>query len=324
MKKLNFWAGIILVSISACLYSCKGGNQGNSQDSSQVTGKTKGGKVQVTLDGIDSATARGMIDTFQKHSSVYTPDMFNFLVKKDTLKKLVKLLEDEYAYGIAHKLKHVTDGVRFYFAIDPKFPQTITMLAVATIDSSLTDFHHDYYTHSDTADLIKLRLKGGLVYAAQSPGASLYYLCDTCKDDTINCNYYKNPHYLKRAVAEAMVKAYGQAQPANEVHTNAEWYDLKMLKAMADDSRCDGIRIYFARHASNEAAFPKRACFVITTTHIYPGNPKVYQDYFDCQTLKSYFIESEARNPKWYDKNKYLNPLYPGQDNGSLCPLNCN
>ncbi len=279
---------------------------------------TPPGTVHQTLDGIDSARAVAMIDTFQKYVKTIKPVMYNFLIKKDTLYKIIKVLTDEYDYEIKNHLKDTTDGIRIYFGSDPKIFSSVSILLVSTFHSDKIDHHYDYYTHSDTSGLIKLKLNGEPgVLATLSTGAALYSTCDTCKDDT-NCDYNHNPHYLKRHVAEKMVQNYGKYTPVKQ--TYAEFFDLKMLQAFLKDPKCDGIRIYFAQHLPTDSVYPSRICFVITTTQKYSGSQTIYTDYFDCKTLQAYFMDYKKRYPNtWYEK-----PLYPGQDNGELCPDNCN
>lgn len=294
----------LLIFIGITIMSCNLSTKNKSNDA-----MAQGGVVQKSLDGIDSATAVKWIAAFEKNAATYKLTTLNFLIKKDTLQKLVGLLVNEKA-----------DGMRIYFVGDPKNPAAISILLVSTRDSSLEGFHHDYYTHSDTAPLIKLNLNGFTGYtAAQSPGAMLYTTCDTCKDDT-SCDFANNPHYLTRAVAEGMVQSYNQPAPNGTQQTYAEWYDLDMLKAFVADPNCDGMRIYFARHLKNDGnpLYVFRQCFVVTNTENRTNN-NIYKDYFSCTTLKSYFTQSVKQHPNWY-----AIPRSPGQDNGELCPTSCN
>lgn len=299
MKQLT-----LLIFIGIIIMSCNLSTKNKSNATA-----AQSGVVQESLDGIDSARAVRWIAAFEKDAASYKLTTLNFLIKKDTLQKMVNLLVSEKA-----------DGMRIYFVGDPKNPAAITILLVSTRDSSLAGYHHDYYTHSDTAPLIELNLHGFTGYTeAQSPGALLYTNCVKCEGDT-SCDFANNPHYLTRVVAEGMVQSYNKPAPDGTQQTYAEWYDLDMLSAFVADPNCDGIRVYFARHLKNvgDPQYVYRACFVITNTENKTNN-NIYKDYFSCTTLNSYFIKSEKQHPNWYTI-----PRSPGQDNGELCPNNCN
>jgi hypothetical protein len=321
MKKLILSAGFIMVILS-CLLSCKEGKKNSSQNSAQVNKPNTSTKMaEVTLDDVDSAIAEAMIDTFNHHAADIKPVKSNFFIKMAALKKIVALLIAEHkADSVSGKYR--TNGMRIYFASDLKNPSLVSILLVATKDSVLGPLYHDYFKH-DTSGLYKLNLKGQLgLSATVATGASLYMPCPLCVDDTTGCDYEHHPHYIRRALASRMVRAYTKRPPAGTQQTTAEWFDLGMLKAIVKDSTCDGIRIYFARHIKKDKITPKyksMACFILTTTRKKPTNPDVYTDYFDCITFKDYFLEYENRNPNWF-----RHPFYPGQDNGELCPDNCN
>jgi hypothetical protein len=281
--------------------------------------KTPPSIIYKTLNGVDQASADTMIRNFQATMTTDTrPVILNFFLSKDMLVKIVKLLDDEcLAEGNA---VHKTDGVRIYLAKKTR-TSPITLLLVSTIDSTITDSnkwckHHDYYAHSLKEDLYR--------YAplpiiscdklGNCPGAELYHSCG-CPDDT-SCYFPDHPHYLRRSVAEAMV----QACHDHALTTKAEWFDKDMLKALSKDSKCQGIRIYFATHPKNDPITidENMDALVITTTHKDLIDTTIYRDYFDCKTLQSYFETSLKLHPNWY-----LHPLSPGQDNGELCPNNC-
>src|ERR1700744_4136840 len=278
MKQLT-----LLIFIGITVMSCNLSTKKNNA-------AAQSGVVQESLDGIDSVRSVRWIAAFEKTAANYKLTTLNFLIKKDTLQKMVNLLVSEKA-----------DGMRVYFVGDPKNPALLSILLVSTRDSSLEGYHHDYYTHSDTAPLIELNMHGLTGYTqAQSPGALLYTNCVACESDT-SCDFANNPHYLTRVVAEGMVQTYNQQAPNGIQQTYAEWYDLDMLKAFAADPDCDGIRIYFARHLKNvgNPKYTLMECFVITNTENRTDS-NIYKDYFSCTTLNSYFTKSEKQHPNWY------------------------
>ena len=190
MKQLT-----LLIFIGITVMSCNLSTKKNNA-------AAQSGVVQESLDGIDSVRSVRWIAAFEKTAANYKLTTLNFLIKKDTLQKMVNLLVSEKA-----------DGMRVYFVGDPKNPALLSILLVSTRDSSLEGYHHDYYTHSDTAPLIELNMHGLTGYTqAQSPGALLYTNCVACENDT-SCDYANNPHYLTRVVAEGMVQTYNQPAP---------------------------------------------------------------------------------------------------------------
>ena len=141
-------------------------------------------------------------------------------------------------------------------------------------------------------------------------GANLYTTAGNQNDDE-TCRFDQQHHYLRRAVAHRMVMNFAKQQ----INTTAEWFDLDMLKDLISNKKCDGVRVYLARHSSlrRNAKYPNQVAFILTTTHV--NDKGIYEDYFDCNTLKSFYKKQ---------KDKGLPMFQPPYDNGELCPNNCN
>ena len=156
-------------------------------------------------------------------------------------------------------------------------------------------------------------------------GALCYKSCDTCKEDN-NCNS-NDAHYLTRKQCEQMTQLFGRKfgvsasstkDLTKRINTTSEWFDFNLIKAFDDECihepDYDGIRIYFARHYDSDSPYGKRDAFVIVTTKAVEGKPGLHLDYFYCSRAASYFQSFH------FGGRATLN----GQDNGELCPNNCN
>jgi hypothetical protein len=137
----------------------------------------------------------------------------------------------------------------------------------------------------------------------------LYGICNC--DITKRC-LTQSTHDIKRSVAETMVQSF-KGSPFN---VKSEWFDIKMLENLLTemhDEQDDGIRIYFARGVTNigRPVDIGKARFVVTTTRSVP-NTNIHKDFFDC-----------SHPPLATTIKDRIKPGGPSQDNGELCPSNC-
>jgi len=317
MKKMLLIFGIITI-IMSCNSTNKNSNTGSSTKDTVNTKKT-GGLVYKTLNGVDQIQALAMIEKFdttcyqkQKLSSL------NFWFSRAVINDIVNLIKDDSVRQI--NAAHHVDGIRVYFASDIAVPSNISILLVTTVDStsSATDsLHHDYYCHADSELLFSDTGIAGTVYKpGQSKGANLYKANVLGIFDDLTCNFGKHPHYIRRAMAHKMVVAFGN----DIVNSRGEWFPKDLFEDMTNSQRCDGMRIYFAKHppkGNTTTAFNNRDAFVIATTQEDKTNKFNHNDYFDCTTFEQ-SVKKHAPSPFVYRIN------VAGQDNGSLCPNNCN
>jgi hypothetical protein len=320
MKKSVF--GMLAVLIAATFSQC------NCRPST-ITGKT--------LNGIDEVTAGKMMQHFEDlKGNDKAPLTETFWISKEMIHDIVTLLHSEIKQQKAQGRKDTTDGVRIYFASDPtisSYPLSNTILLVSTKDNGKADTniikgcrsgrrHLDYYDHVSSDDLFKLSNHEIKCESAGCPGDSLYppatvsnpHTSSHTRHTTSTCDL---PHGIPREEAEEMVKYFLEPHIIN---TSGEWFDLCFFETIDKSPRPNGIRIYFARHANKDDDISKlyRDAFVITTTE-RDTLTGITKDYFDCDKISR--IYEEAYNLK-YTKS---HGLYSGpQDNGELCPYNCN
>jgi hypothetical protein len=294
-----------------------------------------------SLNGYPEATAKTMIAPFLGNRiGSQAPEMASVWFDRNILLAMDALLDSEVA-------KRRTDGIRIYFAYTNTHQATIVI--VSTQDTGIPNqkslendnYHEDYYNHSSAATLynnMQIPILGDVCYGSSCDGAALY----TPSNDIDTCVYTAtNPHYLPKAQCAAMVLGF-VAQKEN-VNSSGEWFDLKLIDAFAkeinDKPFIDGIRIYFGRYASDHEFYPNKDAFVIVPTETIPNsNPTISrQDYFDCYMANDYFLtqknetrvrklkhlKSKKRHFKLFHFEFKTNPAGGGQDNGELCPDNC-
>ncbi|MGZ3929195.1 MAG: hypothetical protein ACXVJG_19705, partial [Mucilaginibacter sp.] len=117
-------------------------------------------------------------------------------------------------------------------------------------------------------------------------------------------------------VGEKMVQAF-YGKPFN---AKSEWFDIAMLQYLVgemNDEQDDGIRVYFARGAAGVSKPDDidKARFVIVTTRpaVNPlTHAPIHKDYFDC--IHPVLVAAVNKGTKKQGVN----------DNGELCPTNCN
>lgn len=273
-----------------------------------------------TLNGVDGTDAGKMIQHFKElntNDKAPTPECV--WISKEMLHDIVVLLESEKKAQIAQGRTDTTDGIRVYFATPPNIagPHPVhTILLVSTKDNGLSKLtphqcksrhnHSDYYEHSLNASLFKLKAFGEVCTEGKKcPGDSLYVTCTTCAVENQNCKLFS--HYIPRSRAEVMVQHFSD----HYINTYSVWFDFKFWKDLDRDKVHNGIHIYFATHPpmTDDSDYSSRNTFVITTTKNDSKLGTV--DYFDCK--KTDLVKITAHFA-WL----------PGQDQGELCPDNCN
>jgi len=278
--------------------------------------KAKPSLLYESLNGVQLSDTQSMRDNFTSTMSTdMHPTILNFLITKPMLTDIVTLLNKELAAETSAGAVHKTDGIRIYFAKATPSSQ-ITLLIVSTIDSNnIVCNHHDYFAHDPNA----LLYSSGLTFnlnpePINSPGTQLYHVSGIPDDPS--CDFTKNPNYIHRAIAEKMVMGCHD----HVLTTKAEWISLKVINGMSSEKNCDGIRIYFATHLSDDL-IPEnqnKDGFILTTTH--KDSLGVYNDYFDCE--ETTYLNEFLKGPK--EKNIVYSIDSAPEDNGSLCPNNCN
>ncbi len=305
-------------------------------------------RVWKSLNGYTLQESKDMIKPFNptgRQKPLVTCVWFD----RTTILNMVTLLNTE-----AKKGRH-TDGIRIYFA---KVGNNYTVVIVSTYDTATHNpmspeqdsFHDDYWDH-DSTDLFKMNpsvLHGEPCYGTDNCKTQALLYQNLNNSDT--CKWYAdNPHYLSQADCRNMVYAFTQQK--TNINTKGEWFDLKLLNAFADllkkTNNTDGVRIYFAKHVSqNDTQYPDyydQNAFVIVPTQTIPNsNPVISkQDLFDCSManydpsasvtrLKMHIKKRPGHAPDTtYSRFKFRYQHFVrangggGQDNGELCPTNC-
>jgi hypothetical protein len=305
MKKLPLALCIILFAMS-----CRSGRQGCTPPNSNTK--------PISLNGLDSVTALKMIDNFNKIKSVdKTPLPASIWISSVELHDMIILLEAERDSDIAHRnpkdtdrLKGLTDGVRVYFACDTMAtnPHNSTSIIItSTKDNGKSTSpdsvclsgrrHLDYYTHSLNFDLFKIGdIEGEICNGGPACVGDSLYIPSKNPSDRVD----SKPYSLSRKKAEKMVQNFYN----HPINTEGEWFNLSELVRIDQDPKYDGIRFYFATNdKGSNPEFSGKDCFIITTT-AYSKQIGAYVDYFNT--------------------SGGTNTIASPQDNGELCPTNCN
>jgi hypothetical protein len=288
-----------------------------------IGSRTKVHGQGISLNGIPQDEAIKMFNFYQQNRGQDTqPTRQSVWIKGEDLKNIIDLLKKEKKEDPDQV--HSTDGVRIYFASkigygNGSLNTTIIMMPTKylrdTIINTVTvGLHHDYFKHApaDSTMLASIKDKIYKKHRYYRQGEGLYDPCTNCD---VPCPIPNpNPHYIDRKQAEEMVKNFGN----EAMKTNSEWFDLRLLDELANDNRYDGMRLYFAKHGPNDPDVKgqivkdKEALIWVPTVRV----PKLlffyeHQDRFDCDAAKNYML-------------KFFNAVSPGgQDNGELCPSNC-
>ncbi|NNU33559.1 hypothetical protein HK413_04310 [Mucilaginibacter sp. S1162] len=166
--------------------------------------------------------------------------------------------------------------------------------------------HHDYYDHLQSAlhvSTVPLKIA---VESENTAGALLRKPCGNC-DFEPSCAALNRPGAIKRSYAEKMVKNFN----GKVMTTHAVWFDAARLNEMAQGPGFAGIRIYMATYHDDTYNANGKSTFVLTTVD------NIGNDYFYC--------ESDTRSTeKGGNKVRYNSHFPPPENNGSLCPNNCN
>lgn len=299
--------------------------------------------LSISLNGIDSALAMRMINHFDSiKSKDKSPTPLSVWISKNEIHAIIDLLDSEIKNekptqgtgdNAGDDMMGITDGIRIHFACDPNavdLQNTTSIILVSTKDHGIYNDascpsgkkHLDYFTHSSDAALFKMGNINGLPCNGKSncSGSLLYsLLCTKCVDDP-KCPW--SPHNILVKQARKMVRNFGK----QTINSNSEWFDLSMWKTLDRDTTVSGIRIYFATNSKckNDASeYEKKKSlrdgFVITPTK-YNKDSGVHEDNFKCNSGIDYFRSYVS----FYKNDKYRKLLGPNQDNGELCPNNCN
>jgi hypothetical protein len=280
-----------LFALSVLILSCRK----NQTEQHASSGKT----LEITLNGIDKTTARKEIEYFDtQKANDPTPLSTSIWFDRSMIQHMAELLNSEHA-----------DGIRIYFisAFAESAPLKNSIAMVSTKawgknpDVRSGTYHRDYYEHSATAALFSnIKTINGLIsHNITDDGMLLYNTCTTCTPDVAPNN--ENPHQLTRQAAEKMAQGFG----GHPISATSEWFDLKLFQSFAEDKNTDGLRIYFATKTTGMSQ-PGSDAFVLIKT-IPSSTPGTHIDYFGSPGVNRYKVVADG-----------------GQDEGELCPPNCN
>lgn len=284
-------------------------------------GKTKVHSQGISLNGVQRADAIAMVNFYQQNRKQdINPTRQSMWFDAATFKRIVDLLIKERDHP--KDSAHPTDGLRIYFAsnvgVGPgRLRNTIIMMPTRQAGDNPSvlsgKFHHDYFDHTP-ADSIMLAASKEKLYEKRfyRRGEQLY---NHHRQTEAPCTD-PGPHYIDRDKAEQMVQNFG----LDTMTTNSEWFDLDLLEGFVNDPHPhDGIRLYFAKHGPtdpviNNQDVKNKEAFIWVPTQSH-GIPlfKTHKDYFDCGTVR----QALAKFRPLVDSGP------GGQDNGELCPSNC-
>jgi len=323
MKKLFLLGVSAILLTSLMLSSFKTARKHNWKSGTSITA------VSEALNGFSQSAADQMVkNTISENDS--TPANTEVWFSKRVVDSVFSLLQQD---SLAFKLDSTSgikqpDGIRIYFgSTTPTATVPLhynnNIIVVSTyfngVDTlgphNFVEKHHDYFSHPQTAGLFSLDSVGGVVTNDHdtSNGALLYIKCNC---DTIKPCITTSDHDILRSIGEKMVQSF----PGEPIAAIGEWFDIGMLRNLVqemNDENDDGIRIYFARGVSgiNQAVDVGKGRFVIVTTKQSKNpltNAAIHKDYFDCVHPITVSVRAPGK------------PAGPGQNNGELCPNNCN
>jgi hypothetical protein len=296
--------------------------------------------ILTSLNGYNESVADSMIASFNKVGT-QPPQVTSVWFDKVMVQNMIALLNSE------NRTNRSPDGIRIYYAYEPH-SKNETIVLVSTYDSGISNadsyegdnYHYDNWMHSPSASLFNMQtsINGKPCHDDCKHGALLY--AKMGQPENVDCDP-NNPHYLTRSLCEDMVIGYAKQQI--KINTRAEWFDLDMINGFMkvfQNNNVDGIRIYFALNPVNNSytLYGGKDTFVIVPTTGLNTDPDFHKDYFDCSfasdffkhsthklknqlnvKLKSYFSETDKAT-----RDVMFTSPYGGQDNGQLCPFNCN
>lgn len=329
MKKL---LPVIILAI-VIIAGCGGGddttktNNSTSKDlaASGVTEKTtknlalatppSGPIVYKTLNGIDQKDAEAWILNFH-NARTTNPNLkveaLSYFLNKEMVEKIVDLLNVEPNPTTTH----TTDGIRFYLAKKTVGDPETMLLLVSTIDSANTQYtHHDNYRHAtsplyDATSDIKIRPEKKWSQA----GAVLYTHCESCPDIEPSCANVVRIGSVPRSYAQSMVDEFN----GRSMNTDGVWFPLQMFRDIIKQSAFNGIRVYLATYPDGKYSPSINEDYDGRNTFVLMSVDKTMKDDFVCdpQTAKFEIIGKKII--------RYRRPWGgPAQNNGELCPDNC-
>jgi|GEM_PF-1629330 len=263
--------------------------------------KTSGARVKKTLNNIDSATAQLWIDNYKKARA--TPGMVvenvSYVFNKRMVNKILAYLSREGN----------VDGIRFYLAKKSLTDTETMLLLVSTKAGAGADKHIGYYDHDellfDTARVVTLRVNK----KGTDPGSVLYDKCPTCPDLENGCKLSKGA--LPRSYAEKMIQGFD----GKNMNTDAIWLPLDLFKNMAKEKSFDGIRVYFGTYPDGTYTPPNQPSYAGRNTIVLTYIDKNGVDDFNCKPSSAKSQDVGALDGG--------GSAGPPQNNGSLCPNNC-
>jgi hypothetical protein len=289
--------------------------------------------VQKTLNGIDSIDAMRMKTNFKSNKGFdKKPAKESIWFPKKTIINMVSLLDEERkAEKLDRCTKGVTDGIRIHFVNDGsyshrKMNNSIILVSTkyyAPNDKAPSGANHiDYYKHaanaglfSETKDDLRGRISKMNAIDIFNP-KDLYNIYNVFfrvfpqKDTCIGS------HYLSRSQANKMVNQFGR----NSIKTTSEWFDLDVFRKIANETKSDGLRIYFARHPKSfrkkdDPDKYKEAFVLVTTVPLIIGRDTFHKDNYICLAIEDNICRT---------KNIARVSEGGGDDKGELCPDACN
>ncbi len=243
--------------------------------------------------------------------------------KKDIVLEMNKLLSAD-SNGT-----YKPDGIRIYFSrfkasIDTPIHLNNTIVIVPTyakdslINGVMTTIHKDYFKHPKNSTLFNIgKIQGEVThYSDTTMGALLYGIY---KGNLRNCPLPSTVHEIPRWKAEKMVQRFHRKLfRTGKINAKAEWFKIDMFTDLVSrlndaHSKCDGIRIYFGRGYKKDSDKNKaRLIFALTVPEKF-GSVDIHKDYFTCDPRHRFF-----------GNNYFADTDSDAQDNGELCPINCN
>ncbi|MCC8424457.1 hypothetical protein [Mucilaginibacter sp. UR6-11] len=294
----------------------------------------------ITLNGIGKSTAEAMIAHFDSCKGRDTrPTRQSVWFDSATIHRMVRLLDKEIVEQRAARnpqepdtLMGVADGIRIYYISDLRVKTGRLVNSVALIstqhnghDCQVTSCakHKDYYNHAKNDDLFKdtIAIRGRVskkpaVIVAN--GEITYNIC------VRNCNVPscdpRSIHYITRRQAHMMLNQFR----GRSITTKSEWFDLNLFRDFVNDKTVDGLRIYFARHPieRDTTTSGKDAFILVPTRSATFLGKQIHEDYLNCETTNNFFKNFTRKN-QFRRGSRDLRPVGGGQDNGELCPSNC-
>ena len=307
MRKLLFYL-MLAVTVMA---GCKSGSDEKTEASSDTTVAltartvevtTSGTTVKKTLNGVDSTEASILIANYKnaREGQGVTVENVSYFFDRRMVEKILAYLEKEGS-GV--------DGVRFYLGKKSGTDAETILLPVSTKAGSGAEKHTDYYDHDqllfDTARVVTLRVNK----KGTDPGAVLYDQCPTCPDLENGCKL--TPGSLPRSYAEKMIQKFD----GKKMNTDAIWLPLSLFKNMANEKSFNGIRVYFGTYPDGTYTPKGQPSYAGRNTIVLTYVDRNGVDDFNCSPMS---VKSQKVGGSGDD-----GAAGPPQNNGSLCPLNC-